>query len=369
MNKIPLLFVSVDALGRKMTSDANTPFLDFIKESGNNMEEASSCFPTLTTPMMSTILTGCLPYRHGINCNSRFDRDDKEIKGKLRDLKVKTISEYLREEDYRSLSVQHFMLEGRVDEYHQIDGSKSELNTDTIIESLKHGKFDSVFTIYQAVDHFGHKTGPLSKKTVSEIEKVDNELERLITFLKKYWGDFLFVLTSDHSMSLADRHSDFNLIESLNGLGLNARICNVGDKVSDELDCVILKYPTVSILFNTDKARKQNDNILELLGNEKDIEKIYNKYDMKELGNENYADISFFMKRGYTDVPQAILDVNNFGYHGTENELDSTICFWGHGVEYTENEKANLTDVVPTCLDYLDIGYDEGNFDGKTKRR
>ncbi len=368
MNKIPLLFVSVDALGRRMSERARTPFIDHIKDTGHNVVNSLSCFPTLTTPMMSTILTGCYPEKHGINCNSRFEKDALSIKGKLRDLKTDTIADILKRSVYKTLSVQHFMLEAKVDTYHQIDGSKSESNTQRIIRTLQKNKYDAVFTIYQAVDHFGHKTGPFSKKTISEIEKVDRELERLYEFLKVYWGDFLFVLTSDHSMSLAHQHSDFNLIQMLKELGLSAGYYEVGQSVEKDMDVVALKYPTVSLFLNTDKAKQNESHILDGLRVEKDVEKVYNKADMKALGNGNYADIAYYLKEGYTDVCAAILKFKKFGYHGTENEMDSTICFWGNDVGRENTQDANLTDVVPTCLDYLGLDFEKETFDGKSLR-
>ncbi|MDK2952482.1 MAG: hypothetical protein PWQ77_2147 [Kosmotogales bacterium] len=369
MNKIPLLFVSVDALGRKMTKEAKTPFIDYIKKNGNNVENATSCFPTLTTPMMSTILTGCYPEKHGINCNSKFRKDIQKIEGKLRDLKTETISDILRTEGYRTLSVQHFMIEGRVDKYLQIDGSKSELNTKTIIQSLQKNKFDAVFTIYQAVDYFGHKTGPFSKKTISEIEKVDHELEKLVSFLNEYWEDFLFVLTSDHSMSLAYKSTKFDLKAKLKNIGLKGKYYNVGQDVEKSTDCVLLKYPTVSIFLNSEKAKQSEREILKMLKSEKDIEKVYSKQEMHNLGNGEYADIAYYLKEGFSHFPSILHKFKKFGYHGTENESDSTICYWGNGVDNYNIQNSNLTDIVPSCLDYLELNFKKERFDGKSTRR
>ncbi len=368
-NKIPLLFVTVDALGRRMLENAETPFIDSLMEKGANVEKSHSCFPTLTTPMMSTILTGCYPDNHGINCNSRFSASEKKVTGKLRDLKRNSIAEVLRKNGYRTLSVQHFMLEGRVDEYHQVDGAKSEVICDTISTSLSNKKYDAVFCIYQAVDHYGHKHGPVSRKTLEEIKKVDVELEKLVTRMKREWGEFVLALTSDHSMSLAHVHSDFSLLESLKKMGLNGRYCETGDVVKDDVDCVILKYPTVAVFLNSAKAVDMEDKIIDMLKNEKDMEKVYNKDDMKKLGNGDYADIAYFLKAGYTDFPAPLLKLKKFGYHGTENEMDSTICYWGSGIGSENITDSNLTDVVPTCLDFLNIEFDENDFDGSSKRR
>lgn len=369
MNKIPLLFVTVDALGRRMTREAHTPFIDFLKVQGQDFKSAMSCFPTLTTPMMTTILTGNYPNRHGINCNSRFNREKMLIEGKLRDIRCDTIADILRKSGYRTLSVQHFMLEASVDKYIQIDGTQVEMNADMIINSFKGDDYDAVFSIFQSVDHFGHKKGPLSRKTILEIEKVDRELEKLFTFFQDLWGEFLFVLTSDHSMSIADKHSGFNIKRVLKELGLSSEFYETGQSVKTDVDCVLLRYPAVSINLNSDKAIKKELEIVESLNSHPDVAVVYTKEEMDALGNADYGDIAYSLKRGYTTVPEAILRLNPFGYHGTENERDSTITFWGHGVEKASDSDAELIDVVPTCLDYLRVPFDATRFDGISRRR
>ena len=58
-----------------------------------------------------------------------------------------------------------------------------------------------MFTIYQSVDSIGHKYGALHSKRIEELEKVDQQIEKLYNYINKKWKDFLLVINSDHSMS------------------------------------------------------------------------------------------------------------------------------------------------------------------------
>jgi len=90
--KVPLLFVTIDALGPDLVQKADMPFLKQMISQGASVKNATSCFPTLTTPMMSTILTGMYPQNHGIPANYRLFFEKKEAAGTLRNLKSITIS-------------------------------------------------------------------------------------------------------------------------------------------------------------------------------------------------------------------------------------------------------------------------------------
>ena len=265
--KMPLLFITIDALGPELLAAAKTPFIDSLIESGACVADARSCFPTLTTPMMSTILTGCYPATHGIAANTMYFDEERVIKGKLRNLRVKTIGEMLAEKGYSVLSVQHFMLENRKGiDYSHVDGNISEELTGEILALFGKKEYDAVFCIHQAVDSYGHRYGHLNKKTIQVLEKVDRELEKLSLSLKKYWGEeFLTVLSSDHSISTAGHHSDFSIVKLLKYFGLKGDFIKEDEVVPEDLDCLLVRYPTVGIFTLSEKANALKKDIVEAL--------------------------------------------------------------------------------------------------------
>lgn len=365
MKKTPLLFITIDALGPELLSKSQTPFIDGLMESGARVTDGRSCFPTLTTPMMSTILTGCYPSKHGIAANTMYSESERCIKGKLRNLKVKTVGEILSEKGYSVLSVQHFMLENKADiDYHQVDGNKPEELTDKVIEALGSKQYDAVFCIHQAVDACGHRYGHLHSKTVKALEKIDSELERMTEKLKEVWGDFLVVLSSDHSMTTAEKHSDFSIEKTLKSLGLKSEFIKEGEIIPDDLDCLLIRYPTVGILTLTEKANERKEEIVAILKDSPDIQRVYTAEEMAALGNTGYGDVGYCLKKGYTNVAEIALKVRKFGYHGTLDEEPCIINYSGFGVPKLTIAHSKLVDIVPTTLFLLNLKTKE-TFDGK----
>ena len=122
-----LLFITIDSLGQDLVDKSNAVFIKSILRMGNTIENLKTAFPSLTTPMMTTILTGQYPETHGIYSNSIYNYEQNEVIGKLRGVKVPTISEILMNKGYKTLSVQHFMLENRCNKYVQVDGSNPKI--------------------------------------------------------------------------------------------------------------------------------------------------------------------------------------------------------------------------------------------------
>ncbi len=354
-----LLFITVDALGPEILARARAPEMKRIMEEGLSVQKATSHFPTLTTPMMSTILTGCLPDRHGIECNTRLDLGAGKVRGRLRDLKVATIGDILIENGYRVASVQHFMLEGHPGiSYSQTDGADTTGITRLIASYMEY--FDAIFTIFQAVDAAGHRFGPFHERTLAEVEKIDEAIGRLLEVWKG--REFLLVVSSDHSMSYADRASDFSIEEFFASMDLKAAFLSEGNSVSN-IDVAMLRYPTVPIFLLSDRARNLRLEITDCLRNERELWRVYSKEEMESLGNGHYGDIAYTLNKGVTTVG-ALMETGGFGYHGTEGEEGTVIAFGGTMLKDYRIPAARLADIVPTTLKILSIE-SERKFDGE----
>lgn len=361
--KPKLLFLTVDALGESILERGETPFIDKLRSDGFTPERARSLFPTLTTPMMSSILTGCYPDTHSIACNSRLDRDTGLVRGKLRDLKVPTLGEILVQEGYTVASVQHFMLENRAG----IDYTQIEVNSTQKIKELVLGAMEdhtAVFAIFQSVDSAGHRFGPFHAKTLEALSEVDGAIGELVDAWK---GErFVLALSSDHSMSYANMPSDFSLAEILDSLGLEGRFLNEGDSARG-LDVAMLRYPTVPIFLLSERAKQLGGELLERLRKAPEIGATYSKPEMEALGNGGYADISYSLKKGYSTEKEILKVVEGYGYHGTENEADSIITFYGPEIRKGRIPEMKLIDILPTTLAFLGLDY-QGEVDGKNLR-
>ena len=369
--KVPLLFVTIDALGPDLVQKADMPFLKQMISQGASVKNATSCFPTLTTPMMSTILTGMYPQNHGIPANYKLFFEKKEAEGTLRNLKSTTISEILMSQGYKTLSAQHFMLadydgKKRCSRYIEPGGGDPQVLTQAIIKAFETEKYDAVFTIYQSVDNTGHSHGPLSDTNVKAAEEIDRNMKELYEFLKKEWGEFLTVVSSDHSMSRADKHSNFSIEKILEKYSLKYEFYQPGDKISQNIDCALLNFPMVPIFLMTDKARSSGEEIIKDLRNDKEVEVVYDKKQMKDLGNELYGDISYSLVKGHSTSKLLLIPFAKFGYHGTVHEKPAVINYFGPMVCKRQIESSELVDIVPTVLKYLGVS-SEIKFDGTAK--
>ncbi len=366
MKNIPLLFITIDSLGPEVLEKAKTPFLDSIAKNGMAVENMKSCFPTLTTPMMSTILTGVFPEKHGIHSNMVFNKKERKVEGVLRDLKSPPITDCLYENDYNILSVQHFMLQGRKGVKHtQVNGRKSEAIRKVIIKEMEENEYDAIFCLYQSLDSIGHQFGPMHHKTIRELEKIDKELQLINDYLKEKLRDFAIAITSDHSMTLATNPTDFRMSAINKLLDLKAEMGKVEQHVSDDTDILMLRFPTIPICALSEKAKNKLELLANMLDKFKVIDKVYTKEEMKNMHNPEYADLSFCFKKGYSTALKSRKPGSFFGYHGTYHEEPSVFMF--KGIDNTKKliNNGTLVDITPTTLDLLNIESSE-HFDGKS---
>jgi hypothetical protein len=210
------------------------------------------------------------------------------------------------------------------------------------------------------VDAAGHRFGPFHERTLAEVEKIDAAIDRLL----EVWRgrEFLLVICSDHSMSYADRASDFSIEEFFASMNLKAAFLGEGDSPSN-LDVAMLRYPTVPILLLSERARVLRTEITDRLRNEKELWRVYSKEEMKSLGNGHYGDIACTLNKGVTTA-SVLVETGGFGYHGTEAEKGTVIAFRGTMLKRCRITAARLADIVPTTLKILSIE-SERKFDGK----
>lgn len=80
MNNIPLIIISLDALGYcDEETYKNLPFLKSIIEKGTWIRKVESIYPTLTYPIHSTIVTGRYPIEHGVDNNLLVQPEKKAM--------------------------------------------------------------------------------------------------------------------------------------------------------------------------------------------------------------------------------------------------------------------------------------------------
>src|SRR4051812_46226004 len=181
-----IVFLTADGFRTDYVEWYNPPHLKQLIAEGVRVRDAKNVFPTLTTPNMTSLVTGAFPRTTGIACNTQYLRETDKIEKSPRGNRAETIAETLHKAGWKTGSVNHFMLQNRgSDHYISAGYDDAEKTTDAIIELLAAGKAQFVAAIYGATDHAGHQHGPLSDEVKAAVLGIDSAVGRLMAHLKE----------------------------------------------------------------------------------------------------------------------------------------------------------------------------------------
>src|SRR5439155_22612209 len=159
-----ILFLTADGFRADYAEWYQPPNISKLIAEGVRVRLASNVFPSVTTPNMTSLVTGSYPRTTGIACNSQYVKEEDRIVDKLRDNKAETIAETLHKAGWKTAGVNHFMLAGRGTDFYVAPGFVDvEKYTDAILDLLKNKGARFVGAIYGAADHAGHQHGPRSE--------------------------------------------------------------------------------------------------------------------------------------------------------------------------------------------------------------
>src|SRR4051812_17712001 len=203
-----IVFLTADGFRTDYIEWYSPPHLKQLIAEGVRVHEARNVFPTLTTPNMTSLVTGALPRTTGIACNTQYVRETDRIEKSPRGNAAETIAETLRKGGWKTGAVNHFMLQNRGADVYVAPGyDNAEKTTDAIIDLLanKHARF--VAAIYGATDHAGHQHGPASEEVKMAVLDIDRAIGRLIASLKAQgiYEQTLIAFTADHGMSAFEK--------------------------------------------------------------------------------------------------------------------------------------------------------------------
>src|SRR3954453_12236545 len=112
VNSRYILFLTADGFRTDYVDWYDCPNLKKLLAEGVRVKHATNVFPTVTTPNMTSLVTGAYPRTTGIACNSQYVKEEDRILEHLRDNKAKTIAQTLHRAGWKTAAVNHFMLSG-----------------------------------------------------------------------------------------------------------------------------------------------------------------------------------------------------------------------------------------------------------------
>lgn len=249
-----LILVSIDGFRADYFDLGITPTIASLAQDGARAHALRPAFPTLTFPNHYSLVTGLVPDHHGIVNNTMRDPElTQRFALSLRDAvqnplwwnDAQPLWNTAREAGLRSATMFWPGSEAPVRGHHPhhwlpFDGAMTpEARVAQVLEwvDLPAAQRPDFMTLYfDAVDHWGHMSGPDSPETHAELAHTDAALAQLVAGLKQrgIWADTNLVLVSDHGMTATpieqaialDEHVPRHLFELVNRgsvAGLRAR--------------------------------------------------------------------------------------------------------------------------------------------------
>lgn len=345
------LFFTVDGLDRDYVTPEHTPNIYTWAETGVRMPDSINVYPTLTTPNMTSILTGAYPLTTTIGSNQVFLKDEKRVVGGPRFNKAETIAESFKSGGHSTAAVQHFMLENRgADRYHHTGTKYSTDITSTALGFLSDPQnIPALLTVlYQSVDAAGHEHGQNTTGVLAEARHVDAEMAKIVERYRELGllEETLIVISSDHGMSSTEQPIDRKALnEAITGGGWTYQILMPRMQPSADVDLHVLVMGNLQVYFNREFAPEEQERLFETLSKVEGVGRIFDSMALRRMGaHPNAGDVIVEPANGWWLGGKG-------GTHARNRESDAFQTILGAGAKSgTSIQGARSIDLMPTVL-------------------
>ena len=342
-----------------LTADGfRTDYLDWYKpvaltklaSEGTRIKYATNVFPTVTTPNMTSLVTGAYPHRTGIGCNVQYEAEADAIKDHLRNNHAETISETLHRAGWKTAAVNHFMLENRGTDFYVTAGyDDAEKTTDAILDLLKNKSAHFVGAIYGAADHAGHAHGPQSEEVKAAVASIDHAVGRLVDGLKEMgiYDQTLIAFNADHGMSgYESKQASIEPAAALKKAGF--KVATSQAQLKSDTEVIVISEGVRLVYFRKPLSAERQQEAKNLLSKIEGAEVLdREKLDALKCHNNRSGDLIVSPLPGYTMSRAGAAG----GQHGRFAERNPIMFFRGPGIKVGAMvQGANTVDVAPTLL-------------------
>jgi predicted AlkP superfamily pyrophosphatase or phosphodiesterase len=359
-----ILFLTADGFRTDYVEWYNPPNLKKLIAEGVRVTHAKNVFPTVTTPNMTSLVTGSYPRTTGIACNTQYVKEQDKIVRRVRDNAAETIAETLHKAAWPTAGVNHFMLEGRGTDFYSTPGyDDAEKTTDAILDLLKNKKVRFVGATYGATDHAGHQHGPRSEEVKDAVLAIDRAVGRLVEGLKAQgvYEQTLITFNSDHGMSAFEtKQVSIEPARALKDAGF--RVASSEEQLNADTEIVVIDMGIRLVYFRKPLTDEQKQKVLTVLSAIQGAE-ILDRKKLDALGchDNRSGDLIVGPLPGYTMSKAGA----SGGQHGRFAEQNPILFFRGPGFKQGATvDAAETIDVVPTLLRLVDIS-PASTLDGK----
>lgn len=349
-----ILFLTADGFRSDYIEWYQPPHLKQLIAEGVRVMHATNVFPTLTTPNMTSLVTGSYPRKTGIGANTQYVKELDKIVAHPRDNKAETISETLHKAAWTTAAVNHFMLEKRGTDIYVSPGyDNSDATTTAVLEMLKKKKARFVAAIYGATDHAGHNHGPGSEEVKNAVKEIDRAIGKLISGLKEQgiYDETAIVFCSDHGMSAyATKQVEIEPADALKKAGFH--VITSKEEIKPDTEVIVLSFGVRIVYFRNLPVARQ-EKAVAILSAIKGAE-VLDRKKLDALGchNDRSGDVIVSPLPGY------VMDHagKKGGLHGQFTEQNPILFFCGPGFKKNASiDGAQNIDVVPTLLSLVNV--------------
>ncbi len=334
-----IIHIVIDGVPADFLYHNNLKNLSVMQNEGCVFTNCLSIWPTLTGPAHTSMNSGALPLRTGINLNQYYDFTSRKLESinPLAISRAESIAEALFKKGLTSAgicghmhrSLQYFVSEALI-------GHDAKLVTDYAINALNNFSPDYLQIVYFTVDTVQHHYGAKSKEALEALHWVDEEFGRLLKRIEQDQKETVFVVTADHGQDLIEE----NIMEELSAITLKSGFETYG-------------YGRFAVL-KENKYKSSRDLLEESLLSRQFTQRVFWEEDLYKLGvnPEKVGTGVVLLNSGYTTGG------DYKGNHGsyTANEAKVPLIFYGTNIKQGErNNPCEIIDIAPTICHLLGV--------------
>jgi hypothetical protein len=176
-----VVVIVIDGMRKERFYQANTPFLDYLKENGTEYTNMETLYPARTVVCFSSMFTGTYPFEHGITSNMVWKLG----------IKVESIFDSLRKvgKKGRLLGIAH-LVDAMGDDVETVTAVMHNDQADPNImkrakKIMKEQDPDLFIVQLIATDQTGHSRGVLYDEYIQKIEEADALVEDFVRWLEQ----------------------------------------------------------------------------------------------------------------------------------------------------------------------------------------
>lgn len=346
-----VVFIIVDGFDPEYFS-FGLPNLEAFAREGVWIKEAQTIMPAATTAAVTSLITGCYPLTHGVPNNVFYDPALNVRRESPREVSVPNIGELFQEQGLSTISVNHFMMEGRGADVHVTGG------WNTAISRLESDLPTLLVFIDQNPDSVGHQRGGKSTAAANAMKRTDRSFGTLLETLKELgiYDRSLIIVTADHGMTHIEKRIGDAVTRALNVLGLKVEYLSSGTSPAADTDIVWFHMVTgAAVVYLKPISPEQEELIIDRILGVEGVDSVWNREKMLAEGmHPLVGDLWINLADGYGLAAQEL------GGHASIYQRSVPLLIKGPGIKkdvVIAGERVIRTvDVVPTIL--YSMGFD-----------